>query len=139
MELDDCLIGTSCKRTNIDTALLIPLCDFYVAFASATIRWAITASKPVLNYDIFRYDYEDYKFEPAVISVNSLQSFERQLGKLCSEKDYFASLKRTQQECAKNWGMLDGLCETRLIELCDELIRSGGKPRQGNTPNKAWC
>ena len=133
MELDDCLIGTSCK-TSIDTALLIPLCDFYVAFASATIRWAITAGKPVLNYDIFRYDYEDYALEPAVISVNSLKGFKLHLGNLCSNREYVTSLKRTQQECAIKWGMLDGLCETRLIDLCDELIHSGGKHRRGNTP-----
>ena len=112
MELDDCLIGTSCKKTSIDTALLIPLCDFYVAFASATIRWAITARKASFNYDIFRYDYEDYKFEPAVISVNSLKGFELHLDNLCSNREYVTSLKRTQQECAKN-----GACWTDYVNI----------------------
>ena len=60
MDLEDCLEGTACKKITRDTALLIPLCDIYIAFASATIRWAITAGKPVLNYDIFQYNYEDY-------------------------------------------------------------------------------
>ena len=133
MDLEGCLEGTACKKITQDTALLIPLCDIYVAFASATIRWAITAGKPVLNYDIFQYNYEDYNAARAVITVKSLNDFESQLKKLCCGGRDYAILKQIQDECAGQWGMLDGLCGARLTAICEKLILETKQIRAGNT------
>src|SRR5262249_53856651 len=35
--------------TDLDTSLLIPICDLYNASVSSTIRWALACRKPVLN------------------------------------------------------------------------------------------
>ncbi len=35
---------------------LVPLCSLYVASVSATIRWAIACGKPVVNYDVYRFE-----------------------------------------------------------------------------------
>ena len=90
--------------------------------------------KPVLNYDIFQYNYEDYNVARAVITVRSLNDFESHLKKLCCSSRDYAILKQIQDECANEWGMLDGLCGTRLTAICEKLILETKQKRNRNRP-----
>ena len=62
-----------------DTASLVPLCDLYLASVSATIRWAIACGKPVINYDVYQYGYEDYCGVKGVQLVNLRSEFREAL------------------------------------------------------------
>ena len=45
---------------NLQCASLVAISDMYVASVSSTIRWAILAGIPVINYDVYQYGYEDF-------------------------------------------------------------------------------
>lgn len=108
------------RVTQRDTASLIAICDLYVACASATIRWAIAARRPVINYDVFQYGYSDYAGAPGVTTVKSRSQFEDALAHMAA-----ADPGREGQEQDRNavrWGELDGGAGRRTIQLFDSLL-----------------
>lgn len=96
------------------TAEVIPLCDVFVASISATIRWAISCGKTVINHDLYLYRYDDYHGAPGVIHLET--------------KDQFAvEVARVAQEAPKavphaDWGILDGKSGERLKTLLDSAM-----------------
>jgi hypothetical protein len=64
--------GTICSET---TDNVLALSDLFVASCSATIRWAVKFSIPVINYDVFRLNYSDYDGCANVTQVNDRKSF----------------------------------------------------------------
>ncbi len=102
-----------------DTADLIPLCDIYVASVSATIRWAITCGKPVINYDVYRYRYQDFTQVKGVITIEEKYDFIKVLSRLTNDMDYYNEIATAQRQEAKYWSNLDGKSEERLLRLID--------------------
>ncbi len=107
--------------TEFDTARLVALSDVYLAFASATIRWAIACEVPVVNYDLFHYDYDDFKGVPGVLTVASEDSFKNALESLRPNCDKFRDLQRDAKLAAHRWGMLDGKSADRIVALIEEM------------------
>lgn len=105
-----------------DTASLVPLCDLYVASSSATIRWAIACGRPVLNYDVYRYGYDDYAGVAGVVAIDDARAFDRVLGELASDADRLRALADAQAAVAGEWGCLDGGSNERLLALYDRLM-----------------
>jgi hypothetical protein len=91
-----------------DTALLVPLCDLYVAAVSATIRWAVACGKPVINYDVYQYGYEDYRGVRGVQLVNLRTEFREALCGIAGNAARRAELAAFQRADAARWGCLDG-------------------------------
>lgn len=100
-----------------DTATLVPLCDLYVASVSATIRWAVACGKPVLNYDVYQYGYEDYRGLGGVLLVNSRDEFRRALADLTGTGGKRAALAGIQRGDAGKWARLDGESAERIVAL----------------------
>ncbi len=100
---------------------LISLCDAYVSFTSATIRWAIACGTPVINYDVYRYYFDDYRSVPSVVHVDSRQDFANCLSRMADDYQYFEELKALQAGCASDWGCMDGRSHERLLALCEEV------------------
>jgi hypothetical protein len=96
---------------------LIPLADLYIASASTTIGWALSAGVPVVNYDCYRYEYEDFVSSTAVIHVTARQSFRDELLGLLKVPQRLIRLQRVGKNEAPHWGMLDGKSLMRLAEL----------------------
>ncbi len=109
------------KIASLGTAALVPLCDLFVASVSSTIRWAIAAGKPVVNYDVYRYRYTDYLKVPGVILVEEQSDFEAVMLRLANEPAFFAEIRRKQEACAHQWGVLDGNVGKRMLDLFDRL------------------
>jgi hypothetical protein len=105
-----------------DTASIIPLCDLYVASVSATIRWAIACAKPVINYDSYPLDFQDYPNIEAVVWTNTKTGFREIVARLTGDAAHFAHLQAAQQREAPRWGFHDGLSGQRLRALI------GGEP-----------
>jgi hypothetical protein len=103
--------------TDRDTASIVPLCDLYVASVSATIRWAIACGKPVINYDAYRLDFQDYPGIEAVVWSNTRAEFERTLTAATTDAAHFARLQAAQQREAPRWGFHDGRSGRRLQAL----------------------
>jgi hypothetical protein len=103
-----------------DTATLVPLCDLYVASVSATIRWAVACGKPVLNYDVYQYGYEDYRGLGGVLLVNSRDEFRCALADLTGEGGRLAAVADIQRSDSGRWAKLDGASAERIVALLRE-------------------
>ncbi len=106
------------------TAELIPLCDLYVASISATIRWAIACGVPVINYDTYRYRYDDYEEVGGVIHVESLVDFRDLLVRFVDDPSFAASVTRRQQSVMHRWGILDEELPRRFAALVSEVTKT---------------
>jgi hypothetical protein len=100
-----------------DTATLVPLCELYVASVSATIRWAIGCGKPVINYDVYQYGYQDYSGVEGVVLCHTRLEFQELLGRLTTSVKDRSALANLQQRDALRWAMLDGRSGERMIAL----------------------
>ena len=100
-----------------DTATLVPLCDLYVASVSATIRWAIACAKPVINYDVYRYGYDDYLGTEGVLLAETRAEFEALLDRMTRDTAQREQVVRAQRRDAPRWGMLDGHSGNRIVAL----------------------
>lgn len=117
------------KIAKEPTYQLIPLCDIFVASISATIQWAIACSKPVVNYDVYRYRYTDYAHVDGVVRVEEKSDFVNVLQRLTGDASYYAEMAARQSVHAHRWGRLDGKAGDRLMQLFDDLI--GLYPKNG--------
>ncbi len=115
--------------STMDTARLVALADAYVAFASATIRWAIACAIPVVNYDVFRYAYGDFERVEGVVNVQSYADFVRALQDLHTGSDRLANWQRRAEAGAGRWGKLDGGSVNRIEALIGELASLNPVPR----------
>lgn len=104
---------------------LIPLCDLFVASVSATIRWAIACGKPVLNFDVYRYHYDDYRGVEGVVTLEDREAFAHEARRMLSEPEHLANLARRQVAAAPDWGRLDGEAGTRILALFEEMTGGG--------------
>lgn len=100
---------------------LIPLCDIFVASVSTIIRWAIACCKPVINYDVYRFRYNDYLNLPGVRIMEQSSAFRQELHRVTTDSKYRKTLVEGQQRHAKYWGNLDGGAGKRMLKLFDSL------------------
>ncbi len=105
-----------------DTARLIPICDLYVACVSATIRWAIAAGKPVVNYDVYHYRYHDYDDARGVVTTTDQGEFATVLRRWADDASFRRSFEDRQRADAARWGRLDGQASARMLALFDRLV-----------------
>ncbi|MGC3972594.1 MAG: hypothetical protein QM775_36195 [Pirellulales bacterium] len=105
-----------------DIVRCLAVADVYVASVSATIATANSCGIPVINYDVYAFDYDDYKQVPGVLAVRTRAAFREQLQKLTGDAEYRAEVRRAQQAVASHWGVLDGEAGRRLCDLMEELV-----------------
>ncbi|MEY9223222.1 hypothetical protein ABH975_002742 [Bradyrhizobium ottawaense] len=103
------------------TAELIPLCDLYVASISATIRWAVACGVPVINYDTYRYRYEDYEGVGGITHVELLSDFRVQLNRFVDDNSFAECVTRKQREVMHRWGILDDNLSRRFAALVNDV------------------
>lgn len=112
--------------TMVDTARLVALSDLYLAFASATIRWAIACGIPSINYDVFHYDYDDYKEVPGVWNAAAPDEVSQAIRSLLpGSASYEEARMRAEGEMTR-WGTLDGQSARRITGLIEMLCAKSG-------------
>lgn len=114
--------GKNIRVTMARTAELVPLCDIYVASISATIRWAIASGVPVVNYDCYRYRYDDFASVNAVVAVESRPAFTDVLNRMADDETYLASLRASQLGVMSYWGIADDQFGQRFAQVAEELL-----------------
>jgi len=122
-------LNSNIRLTWEPTAELIPLSNVYVAAASSTIRWAIACGTPVINYDTFRYRYDDFKAVAGVMPVESLDEFRKLLDAFLDDPAFAGRLVATQRSAMGYWGELDGKTDERLAALLLEAVAGTGRSR----------
>lgn len=101
---------------------IIPLCDIFVASASATIQWAIACEKPIINYDVYRYHYTDYINVKGVLYVETMKEYKDIFRKLTYDLDYFNAICDMQKLDSVSWGLLDGKSGERIVQIFMDLM-----------------
>lgn len=95
--------------------------DIYVSCYSSTVRWAIALGKPVVNYDFYQFNLNDYDNAPGVLKVSKQEEFEYVM-KLILEKDqYFNEIQTAQKQISADWGIIDGLNFERIYKVINKL------------------
>lgn len=115
--------------TMIDSARLVAVSDAFIAFGSATIRWAVACAVPTINYDVFRYDYSDFKNVSCVVSVTNYQEFMAAILAMRPGEPALERLRTSARSDAERWGKLDGHSVDRIVALIENLISTKPVPR----------
>ena len=118
-----CSLGATIIDEPIER--LVPLADIYVAVASATIRLGISCGVPVINYDAYQYDYDDYKGLAGVCGVKSKHDFKTMVDRLIHDQLFYSQIQAAQKATARNLCLVDGKAGERLLNLFDRLTFSG--------------
>lgn len=113
------------KIAREKTAELIPVCDLFVASISSTIQWAIACGKPVVNYDVYRFRYPDFKGVPGVITFEKKEEFLPTLQRLTQDPHFYTEIAHHQAARANQWGRLDGQSGHRILQLFNQLVEYG--------------
>ena len=100
---------------------LIPLCDVYVVSISATTRTAIACGKPVVDHDVFGFDYDNFVGMDAVWVTHTRADFAGTLRRLAADEAFFQRAVEAQRRVAPRFGTLDGRVHERMIALVDRL------------------
>jgi hypothetical protein len=100
--------------TMAQTSSLVPLADVFVAFASATIRWAIACGVPTVNYDVFHYGYGDFAGARGVVSVNEKGQFRDAVAAFAPDNPTGDRLREQAGADRARWGLMDGRAVERI-------------------------
>lgn len=117
------------KSTMIDTARLVALSSLYIAFASATLRWAIACCVPCINYDVFHYDYKEFAAVRGVFNVSEQEAFRNAIQALRPGSVAYEEARLALEANEGYWGLLDGKSADRISELIKELSTLKPVPR----------
>jgi hypothetical protein len=102
---------------------LLPCCDVYIACFSSTIRWAIAAGKPVVNYDFYGFDLLDFETASGVLTVNTFRAFKDEMSRLCGDDDRYLEVAQRQLDVSDWWGVVDG---KRFDSIYDVFLNPTG-------------
>ncbi len=108
----------------LPTAELVPLADLFIAFASATIRWAAGCGIPVVNYDIFHYGYSDFAANKGVATVSEPDEFMTLLAQMAPGSASYQEAHARSQSDAAYWSVMDG----RGLERIEGVLRQFARP-----------
>jgi hypothetical protein len=114
VEFGELLEQYGVRSTTDSTASLVPLADLFVAFASATIRWAIGSGVPAINYDVFHYNYSEFTTAAGVVTVTGSTEFETLIRALTPESGELRRLAGRAAADSARWAVLDGQGITRI-------------------------
>ena len=78
---------------------------------------------PVVNYDIYRYRYnDDFGKVEGVLTVEKQSDFLAAVALLARDKEFYRNVQTKQRAVARQWGFLDGACGARMLALVRELL-----------------
>ena len=109
------------RVTDKPTYELIPLSACYLAFASATIRWALFSSVPVINYDIFNYNISEYKNRSGIAEVNTLDGITAQIRQIITDEHHLKKMSEDMADLANHWGVVGGKNIEKITSTIDRL------------------
>lgn len=95
--------------------------DIYVSCYSSTVRWAIALGKPVINYDFYQFNLNDYDEASGVLKVSKQEEFEHVMKMVLEKSQYLHEIQAAQKLISTDWGMIDGLNFERIYKEINKL------------------
>lgn len=108
---------------NENIVQLIPKIDVLITSVSSIIRLAIALKKPVINFDLYHFNYPDYLNVKGVKTVNDLNDFSSEFSKISTDLYYVELLKQDMKEESQRWGLIDGHVKKRMLSEIHEYIQ----------------
>lgn len=93
---------------------LIPRHDVFVTTFSSTIRWAIFSRKPVMNYDIYSFNYKTYSAIPPVYTTTVLNQMLDRLSNILLSPAAYHEISAEMAVFSDEWGIMDGENSQRI-------------------------
>ena len=116
-------------NTQRPTASLVPVADLFIAFASSTIRWAISSGVPTVNYDVFHYGYGEYAEAGGVLSLQKKDDFRVETARLLPASAAYRELAARIAADSARWSMMDGHCVDRIEAAIQRECATHPAPR----------
>jgi hypothetical protein len=113
--------ATGATVSNEWLVSLIPRHDVFLTDFSSTIRWAIAARKPVLNYDIYKFGLRTYAEAPGVLTSERFDDLAGALRQWSADEGAYARAASLQRKSSRDFGRVDGRNFARLVSLLDRL------------------
>jgi hypothetical protein len=110
-----------------DSADVIPGARFCVGMTSGVMRHAIACAKPVLYYDVYHYEMDEFGSVPSVVTVTNRSAFAAELRRLATDRDYLGHLEQAARIAAARWGRLDGHAMDRIEALITAKCLPAGR------------
>lgn len=110
------------KIINEDIANLIPLCDLFVANASATIRMALACGKPVLDYDMQNFCYPNYEHLALVTTVYNKKEFHKQFEEITQNNFFEKRIKEMGVTENNYFGKMNCSFDEQFIFLLEKSV-----------------
>jgi len=117
----DLIETTGIKISKRDIRELIPLCDIYITSTSATTRWAAALGIPVIDFDIYHYEYKEHKRD-GIMQVQNASEFVELLNNITLNQNFYNQLALLQKNNMGYWGQLDGLSSSRILSLFETIL-----------------
>ena len=93
---------------------------FFIASISATIQWAMAINIPVINFDLYKFNYPDYVGVPGVVKCENKANFRQNLDVLAQ-----TAIKNGLQKTSVSpyYGEVDGHAIDRIQTLMNSLFQ----------------
>jgi hypothetical protein len=93
---------------------------FFIASISATIQWAMAINIPVINYDLYKFNYPDYVGVPGVVKCENKADFRQNLDILSQ-----TAIENVPQKFSGRpyYGEVDGHAIDRILTLMNSLFQ----------------
>lgn len=98
---------------------VIGLVDLFIASISATIQCAIVCGIPVVNFDVYRFNYDDYLGIDGILYCDKPDIYLEKI-RLINDLYQYQIIKNNQLSHSKMWGILDGDGANRIIKLLNK-------------------
>ena len=108
--------------STLPTAQLVALSDRFIAFASSTIRWAVCCGVPVINYDVFSYDFQEYKNTIGIFDVKTNRQLSLLASKLSFGSAFYQETKTRIDSDTRTTDMFDGHSVDRIDAVLQSLV-----------------
>ncbi|MFC4237024.1 hypothetical protein ACFOY8_17605 [Thalassospira xianhensis] len=102
------------KYSTRDTAELMSVSQLYIMAGSSTALWALALKLPVIDYDVYGFQFGFFKENPDVIQVSQKQEFQELLKCLDEDKNFIKNKRETLHKKKSYYGLLDGQSANRL-------------------------
>jgi hypothetical protein len=99
---------------------IISDCDLLITSYSSIIRMALVLGKPVINFDVYGFDFPDYKNVTGVTEISRMKDLDKSISEILEAATY-PQLTKVLSERAGEWGWLDGNSWPRVQSSLEQL------------------